>query len=353
MSNARLIFILLLMLVFEGKLLATVSANRFLSTDKASSGMLLEVTIELTFSGSKPAALILSEILPDGLQLENATWNGKGFAPSLTQGQTLKWFFGLGGEAVLAGVLVYHLRVLSEISEKVFFSGSVQIPNLEATVLGERILWLNHDDFAAPEFTPASGAVFEQELQVSLSGKLTAGAAIFLCFDEPEAWNDWQFYEGPFTIQHSQRLQAQIWLADDSASLTSKAEYYRQAVCELELRQGWNLLGIPLEMPVQEITKLNAWQLFNASNRQIETAGCGQAFWLFAEKDCSLHLSGREPFQRGVTPDCAVGWNLVCPLGLEEIIPSAAETFWGWENQGYQLIAELKPGKGYWRYQAP
>lgn len=353
MSNLKLVFILLFVALFGNEVLAAISAKRFLSSDKANCGMLLEVTIELSVPETRPTALILSEILPDGLRFESATWRGKILPPSLIKEQSLKWFFGLGGEAVSPGLLIYRLRVVGEAAQKVFFSGSVQSPNAQIEVHGERILWLNHKEIAAPEFMPPGGGVFEQELQISLKADLPAGADIFLCLDEPESWEDWQLYEGPFVIQHSQRLQAQIWLGDDSASLTGRAEYYRQDSCELELRQGWNLIGIPLELAAQEYAKLNTCQLFTANNRQAQAAACGQTLWLFAENNCKLCLSGREPFQRHIAFDYAAGWSPACPVGLEEIVPSSTEVFWAWEGSCYQLATELKPGKGYWRYQSP
>ncbi len=353
MPNLKLVFILLFVALFENGLLAAVSAKRFLSSNKANCGILLEVSIELSVPEPRPAVLILSEILPDGLRFESATWQGKTLAPSLIKDQSLKWFFGLGGEAVSPGTLIYRLRVVGEASQKVFFSGSVQSPNAQIAVHGERVLWLNHKEIAAPEFMPPSGSVFEQELHINLKADLPKGADIFLCFDEPESWKDWQLYEGAFVIQHSQRLQAQIWLADDSASLTGRAEYYRQDTFELELRQGWNLIGIPLELAAREYAKLNTCQLFTPNNRQAQAVACGQTLWLFAENDCKLRLSGREPFQSGIALDYGAGWSPACPLGLEEIVPSSNEAFWSWEDRRYQLATELKPGKGYWRYKAP
>ncbi len=359
MQGRGFIFFLLMLAGLEYSGRAAQCATRNLSVNTATTGMILEVAINLTFSETTPYALILAETLPDGLQFQDAAWNGKPFAASVQDGQTFKWFFGPGGKAVSDGILAYHARILTESSQKVFFAGSLQYPGAGAVqIAGERILWLNPAVYSAPGFTPVSGTVFEEELRVSLYGETADGAEIFLCFGEPESWDDWQLYEEAFTIQHSQQLQAQTWFADGRASLTAHAEYHRRGNCEIELQRGWNLMGIPLELSAQESLKLQEMQRFGSANAGSHSSGinfiCGQVFWVFSEKDRCLLLTGIEPFQRGVRSERKAGWEAISLVGLEEdIMLKVSEAFWTWEDNRYRLAKHLKPGKGYWRFKLP
>ena len=356
MTGRGLFFLLLFLLLQQHSGLAGLCARRCLSANTALVGTLLEVTINLSSTDGMPSALILTETLPAGLQFLSAAWNGKNFMPEKRDGQTLKWFFGPGGQTVSEGILTYQLRVQTGSPQKVFFAGSLQVPGAGAVpVSGERILWLNPIEYKAPTFSPESETVFEEELRISLQGDLAVGAEIFFCIGEPEFWEDWHPYEGAFSIYHSQQLQAQIWLEDGSASQTAHAKYCRRGSCPIPLQRGWNLIGIPLELSAQECLKLqdkHCRLTDNARSESMENLGrCGQVFWLFSQEDDCLMLIGIEPFERGLISGGKAGWKAVALVGLEEQMPlQTTENFWTWENNRYQIATQLQPGKGYWQF---
>jgi len=359
MQGMGFLFILLFLASQEYSVHAALCARRSLSEDSARAGMLIEVAISLSLGDTSPSAFILVETLPEGLQFQHATWNGNSFAPSIRDGQTVKWFFGPGGKAVSEGILAYQASVLTGSSEKVFFAGYAQLSGTQAVpVIGERIMWLNPLVCAAPEFTPCSGTVFEEELQINIHSEAVANGEIFLCFGEPEFWDDWQCYDGTFAIQHSQELHAEIWFDDGSASLTAHAEYLRRGTCELQLRRGWNLLGLPFELSPEELRKLQDMALFDPQNETFrfdaKSNRCGKVFWFFSSIDRQLPLTGIEPFHRGVPVSRKAGWEAVTVSGLDaECIQESMQPFWTWEQNRYQLAQQLTPGKGYWRFQQP
>ena len=159
-----LLFSLLFLLLQQHSGLAGLCARRSLSAHMAVAGTLLEVTINLSSTDDgMPSALILTETLPAGLQFLSAAWNEKNFMPEKRDGQTLKWFFGPGGQTVSEGILTYQLRVQTGSPQKVFFAGSLQVPGARAMpVSGERILWLNPIEYKAPTFSPESETVSEE-----------------------------------------------------------------------------------------------------------------------------------------------------------------------------------------------
>lgn len=330
------------------------SAVRSLSLDQADAGSLLDVCIVLSGDEPLPKALLLSETLPAGLEFQASFWNDKPLPPSLHTGQTVKWLFGPGSEAVAKGKLLYRVRVLPEPSGKVFLTGTVQIPGADVIpIMGERLLCLNAPKYIPPVFFPVSGTLFEKELQIAVTCEEPAGGEIFFCFGQALSWDDWQLYEGAFTIQHSQQLQAEIWLPDGSSSVSTTAEYYRHGNLELNLQQGWNLIGIPLELFAETQQTLQDMRFVRPENGALlppsEGFLPGQALWLFSPVERSLNFSGIEPFQLGVPKRQHDGWKPFALLGLgDELLPETAIPVWCWRDNRYQQTRHLQPGKGYW-----
>lgn len=331
-----------------------LSAVRNLSLDQANAGTMLDVCVVLSGDEPLPKALLLSETLPAGLEFQASFWNDKLLTPSLHTGQTLKWFFGPGSEAVTEGKLSYRLRVLPELSGKVFFTGTVQIPGADVIpITGERLLYLNVPEYIPPVFFPVSGTLFDKELQIAVTCDEQDGGEIFLCFGQALSWDDWQLYEGVFTIQHSQQLQAEIWLPDGSSSACTTAEYYRHGNLELNLQQGWNLIGIPLELFAETQQTLHDMRFVRPENGAVllpsEGFLPGQALWLFSPVESSLRFSGIEPFQLGIPKLQHDGWKPFALLGLEdELLPETATPAWCWRDNRFQQTRHLQSGKGYW-----
>ena len=330
------------------------SAVRGVSLDQANVGTLVDVCIVLSGDEPLPKALLLLETLPAGLEFQSSFWNDKPLSPSLHAGQTVKWFFGPGSEAVAKGKLLYRVRVLPEPSGKVFFTGTVQVAGVDSIpITGERLLYLNVPEYIPPVFFPVSGTLFEEELQIAVTREEQEDGEIFFCFGSALSWDDWQLYEGVFTIEHSQQLQAEIWLPDGSSSATTTAEYYRQGNLELDLQQGWNLIGIPLELFAETQQTLHDMRFVRPENGTVlpslEEFLPGQALWFFSPVERRLNFSGIEPFQLGLPKRQDDAWESFALLGLEdEWLPETATPVWCWRDNRFQQTRHLQPGKGYW-----
>jgi len=122
------------------------------------------------------------------------------------------------------------------------------------------------------------------------------------------------------------------------------------------LAQGWNLVGIPLELNETSKEALDAYRPlaydFTAKTYVFAENDYlpGTAVWLFTTTDDMLVLRGTPLLSTGIS--LLPGWNLVSPLygvtanpGLDQI--------WQWSSASRQKLKPedpVEPGKGYWIY---
>ena len=114
---------------------STVAVVRDLPDDCIEIGSSAEISLTVAISEPIPSAVIIKEIWPDGWEVTNAVWNGKAFAPSLSNGE-YRWLFGVG-EAVASGLLTYEVVVRP---------GAVQVPVSGVALYGANTISTDGDE---------------------------------------------------------------------------------------------------------------------------------------------------------------------------------------------------------------
>ena len=81
----------------------------------------------------------------------------------------------------------------------------------------------------------------------------------------------------------------------------------------LDLKQGWNLCGMPFVPDDASMTKLMeigiCWGWADGQFKPLGSFMTGQGFWIYSASDQTLRLTGEE----AATPPLRQGWNLVLP----------------------------------------
>jgi len=292
---------------------------------------------------SVPAALIINEYLPEGLVFMQASWNNKVFQP-LRQGNQLRWLFAALGTQPSSGILSYSLQLDESRPLRLEFFGTFESSlGRMLPIDGDWELLANMPKLETPAFFPESGTVFEEELLVSIQSSGAADEEIYFCLGDWRYWQNWQPYQGPFYIRHSEQVTAELWHEASQSNIEARSEYWRRCAYSLQWQAGWNLLGLPLILPANEWEKL--------AGEEIRELDCeaAPAFWLYASKAGSLRLCGLEPIVRGLVGSAQLQWQLITPQGLEAL-HTPKGVFYEWRQQAFQQTELLLPGKSYYAW---
>lgn len=120
----------------------------------------------------------------------------------------------------------------------------------------------------------------------------------------------------------------------------------RKVSMTLELKQGWNLCGLPFTPDSDSIALLNGigvyWGWMSGRFKPLGAIQAGQGFWLYSTEDTTLELTG----ERMAPAPLRRGWNLLVPLLYSEI--EMAKCF-GLEGETYiQLPADADRAQTVW-----
>jgi len=340
-----------LSLVIAFQLSAAVCVERSFSGEGISAGDSLQVTLALSLSPPHPQLLILTEKLPAGVRLRSSSWQGQPIAGNERDGQ-YKWL--LGWPAPLqSGLLQYEVEVQPEAASALLWEGQVILPDAAVqSISGQQWFFLPPQPLPAPEFWPADGSEFSDALLVALHCRDCSGD-IFFAFGVDPPVADWLWYEGPFTIDSSAILQAEVWNERGEYSARSTARYFRREECRLLLQPGWNWFGNALLLPPAEQQKLlssQVWQ-FCPANRcwlRAERIEPGQAYFIYSALTAEVPLQGLLPLPES-TPAAFSGWQ---PQLLDR--SCTAERCWVWQIDSYRSVDQnnFQPGRPGWIFRA-
>ena len=319
---------------------AASSIRRVFAKNPVFTGETLEVNLHIDLT-DLPGGMIITETLPEGVNFLQSCWKGKDFQPR-KQDNELKWLFSAPGVKPATGILTYTLLIDETKPTRLRFYGTFEPSSSEVqTIAGEWQISANIPELDKPQFIPADGTVFEEELLINIHSTASLETEIYFCLGDRRYWQNWQFYDGPFYIRHSEQISAELWHEPSQSSSEAKAEYWRRCTCKLEWHQGWNLLGVPIILSTHEWEKIKAESLF------FTYSGTMSAFWLFASQAAELSLTGLEPIQRGLPALATNRWQLVTPLGLE-VLHAPHGLFYEWQQHAFRRTRELMPGKAYY-----
>ncbi|NLZ64336.1 MAG: hypothetical protein GX902_11070 [Lentisphaerae bacterium] len=326
------IVILGLSLVIGFQLSAAVFVERSFSGEDISAGECLQVCLTVSLSPPNPELLIVSERLPSGVRLLSACWQGQSIVGKESDG-LYKWL--LGWPAPLqSGLLQYEVEVQSAAAPALLWEGQVTLPDGSVqSISGQQRFFLQPRHLPAPEFSPADGSEFTDTMLVELHCCDCAGD-IFFAFGADPPIADWLWYEGPFAIDNSVILQAEVWNEWGEYSARSTSRYYRRGECRLLLQPGWNWFGNGLLLPSAEQQKLlssQVWQ-FCPRNRcwvRAKSIEPRQAYFIYSVKTAEVPLQGLLPLPES-SAEAFSGWQ---PQLLD--CSCTAEQGWVWLNDSY------------------
>ena len=123
----------------------------------------------------------------------------------------------------------------------------------------------------------------------------------------------------------------------------------------IELKSGWNLVGIPFLLDEASCQALEAYRPFAFSST---TNGYvlaheftpGFAVWVFANQAKSLKLCGMLSAMTGV--NLQEGWNMVSPIYRENdsAVSIQGLEVWSWNSNMYAPAENATYGTGYWLF---
>ena len=121
---------------------------------------------------------------------------------------------------------------------------------------------------------------------------------------------------------------------------------------ELHLKEGWNLISLPLIPSNGALENLfpdfqAAFEYKNGGYRSVNTMVVGKGYWLKIPSQKTYSISG-EPFL-SYTIDFADGWHLI-GTAYNEMTPDdvSIKAIFRYMNGGYEQAFALVPGFGYW-----
>lgn len=137
---------------------------------------------------------------------------------------------------------------------------------------------------------------------------------------------------------------------------------------QLRLHQGWNMVAIPFAVDQASLSTIRAcaagtlWGWDANKQRYVPPHGdimAGQGFWLHAEEDCIISVTGEEQ-QTGGPLLSTHGWHLLGPASVAttQALPlantEAAPVLFGLESSGKSYTrhygTDLEYGRAYWAF---
>ncbi len=335
--------ILILWLSLGFSLSAAVSVERSIRQEDYPADDYLQVSLAIIVTPPDPQLLMVSEKFPVGVRLCSASWQGQSIAGKASA-DFYQWLLGWP-TPLESGLLQYRLEMLPEAESELLWEGKITLPDgSEANIAGQSRLARPTEILPAPQFSPADGSVFTDNLLLELHCPDGFGEIFFAFGDDPPI-ADWLWYEGPFYIDSSAIVQAEIWNARGEFSPRSTACYYRREERRLDLQPGWNWLGNALLLTTTEQQKLlreygPAWS-FCPQNRCWQRATSlepGQAYFIYCARNKELFLRGLMPLPQD-TSALLLGWQ---PRLLDDEWITGPQT-WLWLNDRYRKTGKNHP----------